>query len=212
MTDTPNPMSDTEKFEEALTKALGAQASSVDGTRYDELDVLIAEVLRLYTEQSELAGERQEGLEALAFHLNNARSSLAEQSEAEVAGWHLDSALQQSRVYPGRWIVDALRDRPEFDATDAAHPAWWRGNDRGVEATVEIVNAALDGTTQGTFQEPLQKLVERIDALREKVLTDEEARVLLQLRDAAAELFEQEAVESAFAKLTAIRASLTHKK
>lgn len=25
--------------------------------------------------------------------------------------------------------VAALRDDPEFDATDGAHPAWWRGHD-----------------------------------------------------------------------------------
>ena len=37
-----------------------------------------------------------------------------------------------------------LKDDPEFDATDAAHPAWWRGNDYGVLKTVSVVNKIMD--------------------------------------------------------------------
>ena len=35
---------------------------------------------------------------------------------------------------PGEWVGGhhyGVYDNPEFDATDGAHPAWWRGNDHG---------------------------------------------------------------------------------
>lgn len=36
---------------------------------------------------------------------------------------------------------DAQRwDNPKFDATDAAHPAWWRGHDRTAKKFEELVN------------------------------------------------------------------------
>jgi hypothetical protein len=41
-------------------------------------------------------------------------------------------------------------DHPDWDATDAAHPAWWRGNDRGVQATAERIQSALDGSDDGS--------------------------------------------------------------
>lgn len=47
--------------------------------------------------------------------------------------------------------IAAAKDDPDYDASDLAHPAWWRGNDRGVEATVEIVNRILDGERTGKF-------------------------------------------------------------
>lgn len=50
-------------------------------------------------------------------------------------------------------LLDAARgaaaDDPLWDGTDAAHPAWWRGNDAGVLATVRIVNEILDGKRSG---------------------------------------------------------------
>lgn len=59
-------------------------------------------------------------------------------------------------------------DRPDADGTDFAHPAWWRGNDRGVAATVEALNKILDsGRDGGTFgYRPLEELANRIAALR----------------------------------------------
>jgi hypothetical protein len=54
-------------------------------------------------------------------------------------------------------------DNKEFDGTDFAHPAWWRGNDAGVETTVNIVNDVLDGKKTGAFgYEALNDLVDRI--------------------------------------------------
>lgn len=57
-------------------------------------------------------------------------------------------------------------DQPQWDSTDAAHPAWWRGNDRGVEATVEALNRVLDEGKAGTFASPaLEKLAQRVASL-----------------------------------------------
>jgi hypothetical protein len=36
-----------------------------------------------------------------------------------------------------------------WDCTDAAHPAWWRGNDRGVEAMCEIIEKTTRGENAG---------------------------------------------------------------
>jgi hypothetical protein len=44
----------------------------------------------------------------------------------------------------------ALRsgDDPRFDATDAAHPAWWRGHDRGAAGMRELVEKLKDELRQ----------------------------------------------------------------
>lgn len=50
-------------------------------------------------------------------------------------------------------LLDAARgaaaDDSLWDGTDAAPPAWWRGNDAGVLAIVRIVNEILDGKRSG---------------------------------------------------------------
>ena len=40
-------------------------------------------------------------------------------------------------------------DDPEWDGTDYAHPAWWRGNDAGCNATVRRMLDALEGRDDG---------------------------------------------------------------
>lgn len=58
-------------------------------------------------------------------------------------------------------------DDPEADATDGAHPAWWRGNDAGVDGAVRRVNEALDTSETLCLGSPdLQKLCERVRALQ----------------------------------------------
>lgn len=42
-------------------------------------------------------------------------------------------------------------DDPMWDGTDAAHPAWLRGNDRGVEAVCEIMSGILEGNKKPPF-------------------------------------------------------------
>jgi len=63
-------------------------------------------------------------------------------------------------------------DNPFWDGTDGAHPAWWRGNDRGVQIMVNIINGwldkPLDKMISGTYQKPIQDLRERIYQLRKQ--------------------------------------------
>jgi len=70
--------------------------------------------------------------------------------------------------------VKELKDDSQWDATDAAHPAWWRGNDYGVLQTVSIVNKIMDALESedsnakvlGNFgSEDLNKLQARLKKL-----------------------------------------------
>jgi len=62
-------------------------------------------------------------------------------------------------------------DNPEWDSTDFAHPAWWRGCDHGVEMTADAINKVLDSLESGkkdTFNfgsDKLTKLSERLRGL-----------------------------------------------
>jgi hypothetical protein len=57
-------------------------------------------------------------------------------------------------------------DDPVFDATDFAHPAWWRGQDYGCEATCREVNAIIDGKEPtGTSREPWEQTRKRLWSL-----------------------------------------------
>jgi len=61
-------------------------------------------------------------------------------------------------------------DNPFYDATDGAHPAWWRGSDYSIDRVVETLHNLLDGK-QGPFTTPcaeLNRLSERILKLMEK--------------------------------------------
>jgi hypothetical protein len=45
--------------------------------------------------------------------------------------------------------VTIVPDDPGLDCTDAAHPAWWRGQDYGCEMTVAAINRVLDTLERG---------------------------------------------------------------
>ena len=59
-----------------------------------------------------------------------------------------------------------IPDNEEWDCTDFAHPAWWRGNDHGFASCVQRVNQILDGKdtdTKGVSNMPqLDKLRKRL--------------------------------------------------
>lgn len=49
----------------------------------------------------------------------------------------------------------AERDDPEWDGTDTAHPAWWRGHDSSCQQFCREINEILDGKPMGgTCREP----------------------------------------------------------
>lgn len=60
-------------------------------------------------------------------------------------------------------------DDPEWDATDFAHPAWWRGHVHGVTGAAAVIRAALDGKDDGhgTIGDPeLERARREVMALR----------------------------------------------
>jgi hypothetical protein len=62
-----------------------------------------------------------------------------------------------------------MTDDPEYDGTDAAHPAWWRGHDQTVQAMCHQINRILDGKDdgRGTCNEPWESVRRRLLALRD---------------------------------------------
>lgn len=63
------------------------------------------------------------------------------------------------------------QDDPECDGTDAAHPAWWRGMDHGVVATIAGVKRILDGEDdgRGVASEPWESLRRRLLVMVKKL-------------------------------------------
>ena len=66
-----------------------------------------------------------------------------------------------------RALIQLAKDDPEMDATDFAHPAWWRGNDQGVIVLCGMINKILDGKDEGhgTSREPWESTRRRLIAL-----------------------------------------------
>jgi len=57
----------------------------------------------------------------------------------------LKIAILESENQKLKLEIETLKkDDPEWDATDAAHPAWWRGCDYGVEKAAEAINNMMD--------------------------------------------------------------------
>jgi hypothetical protein len=71
-----------------------------------------------------------------------------------------------------RWYLGWLNgppDDPDWDATDWAHPAWWRGEEHGIGMTVLLVTEMLDGEDDGAWvygNAALEQLRRRILNLR----------------------------------------------
>lgn len=75
-----------------------------------------------------------------------------------------------------------LLDDPKWDATEAAHPAWWRGYDHAVMAVCDEVNQIIDGKKPlGVCREPYQSLRLRLAHAIEVA----EARGAAQMRERA---------------------------
>jgi hypothetical protein len=63
-------------------------------------------------------------------------------------------------------------DDPELDATDFAHPAWWRGNDAGCAAIVRRIEEILEGKDTGAGvcgYVPLEALRRKILAMKSQI-------------------------------------------
>jgi len=71
----------------------------------------------------------------------------------------IESVIQQ--------VMDELADDPQWDATDSAHPAWWRGNDAGANAVAAIaLNAAHGMKHSGVYGSDLiERMAKEIESL-----------------------------------------------
>jgi len=83
-------------------------------------------------------------------------------------------------------------DRPEYDATDAAHPAWWRGHDNGCKGAIELVRKRTREITECLAEDLIgRSLAGLLDMLELEVTCEyeraETAEALLRERQAVCE-------------------------
>lgn len=65
-----------------------------------------------------------------------------------------------------RWIQKHIGwDDPEFDSTDWAHPAWWRGDLHGLQSAARLIENIISGKEMG-----VGAMYEDADKLRQMVL------------------------------------------
>jgi hypothetical protein len=102
------------------------------------------------------------------------RLAKAEQKVRELAAANrrLQAALAEARanytVVGNKLAAATGRDLPELDGTDAAHPAWWRGQNYGAASICRALTEVLDGKEPtGTCAEPYETLRRRAWQARE---------------------------------------------
>ena len=104
-------------------------------------------------------------------------------------------------------------DDPTTDATDGAHPAWWRGSDAGVAGAVRIINEALDGPLPlvgCVGGADLEAVRQRVAALRASVARLVEAGEPLEslVRRCRSIMYDGAEVDKALAKWAAAKAQV----
>jgi hypothetical protein len=67
--------------------------------------------------------------------------------------------------------ANVLKDDPEWDGTDGAHPAWWRGHDHAVAVICQNLCQILDGAPfAGVCNEPWESVRKRLAELVRVIL------------------------------------------
>lgn len=61
----------------------------------------------------------------------------------------LAEQVEYWRLHEAWRTPETTTDDPDLDATDAAHPAWWRGHDHTSKVFCELVTDILDGKDRG---------------------------------------------------------------
>ena len=102
---------------------------------------------RCDTRHSRLATELSERLAAAEAEVKRLNDVVDEHAgDAARAGLERAKTERKLREATEEIVrVSLAYDDPSLDATDGAHPAWWRGSDAGVAGAVRIINEALDG-------------------------------------------------------------------
>lgn len=76
--------------------------------------------------------------------------------------------------------LERIKDDPECDGTDGAHPAWWRGNDAAVVSCAHIIKyVCLNGKGNGVANEPWESAKVAVESLRLRALFAERLAVVL---------------------------------
>jgi len=141
------------RAEEAERKALMAGQDKVAAQRRADSSHRLMENeraarLKAEKEMNLLIGRDVPRLEERLAAAEAEVATLKAEREASVTAFVTDKPVLARENAALREEVKRLRiayDDPSLDATDGAHPAWWRGNDAGVAGAVRIINEALDG-------------------------------------------------------------------
>lgn len=148
-----------------------------------DINGVLAELDRLHAEATpgewevKGCGHPDHGVKNSCYKLRGGSDGKAISSMED---WGLVAALHNA--FPTiRAEIDRLQDNPELDGTDAAHPAWWRGEEYAVERLCREINSILDGESlAGVCGEPWESTRQRIarlqaelaDAIREAVAAE----------------------------------------
>jgi hypothetical protein len=97
--------------------------------------------------------------------LADERAYIARIAELEAA---LAEAQTNYTAVGNKLAAATGRDLPDLDGTDAAHPAWWRGQDYGAASICRALTEVLDGKQpSGKCAEPFETLRRRVWEARE---------------------------------------------
>ena len=80
--------------------------------------------------------------------------------------------------YRLKWFIESYFDEPDWDATDWAHPAWWRGEDHGVIGVCRLLKKDIlnqrfrnpRGVTSNKELEELRNLISEYQRLLEEAV------------------------------------------
>ena len=86
-------------------------------------------------------------------------------SKMEVCDWlegygQISSLAEQTYIRKYGFLLARLQDNPLWDCTDAAHPAWWRGEKYSAYKAAELIAKILSGEDKcrGKMNEPLETM------------------------------------------------------
>lgn len=98
-----------------------------------------------------------------------------ELSAIEVFDWlegfgQVSSLGQQKYIRKYGFLLAKLQDDPQWDGTDAAHPAYWRGEEQSAYQFCRLINNVLSGENkcEGRMNEPLESVRDSVFALKEE--------------------------------------------
>lgn len=102
----------------------------------------------------------------------------------------------------------ATVDNPGYDGTDAAHPAWWRGEEHGSDFTADVLRGVAENGKVGTYGgERVERAALAIEGLRLKIaaILATATAVLDVISNETDESYNYDVVEGATAIVDAIR-------